>query len=967
MTPVPALPQILADEEEQKWAEFRRAADNAGIDDFTDRTFARTARRVFVFSHFISKNCTRRPALLADLIHSGDLKRRYRTGDLASRLTNALAGVADETSLMVRLRRFRCREMIRIAWRDLCGWSALSEVMTDLTGLADTVLDRTLTVLTGWPAARPGSLHLPVSRPPMAVLGMGKLGAGELNFSSDIDLVFAHAAGDPSASPAPDVDYLTRLGRQLIRVLHTPTTDGFVYRVDMDLRPFGGSGPLVMSVDAMEDYFASQGREWERYAWIKARTVAGDRATGQDLLGRLKPFVFRRYLDYSVIESIREMKAGISTETRRRGARRDIKLGPGGIREIEFFGQVFQLLRGGVMPVLQQRPILTVLSCLAEEKIIPVAVADDLTRAYRFLRVVENRLQMAGDQQTHHLPGDTTENHRLALAMGFEDPLVFENTLGTHTQTVQNHFEALLEPERKSRGGSHPAAPDRLDDLWPAVLSGVDGSEFEAGLTAVGYQDPARVLSLLDHLGTLPATQTLGNDGRKRLSRLIPLLLKAAGTTDRPEQTLDRIFDLIGAIETRSVYLAMLLENPQAIDLLVHLADASPMIVSLLARHPVLLDELLDPRLLSDPPRRAEMEADITRRLASIPADDLEFQIESLCVFKQASTLRVAAADVTGHLPLMNVSDRLTDIAEIVLARVMDLAWEYLVSRHGRPASVYRKATLERGFAVVAYGKLGGLELSYSSDLDLVFLHAGDSGQMTDGDRPIDVSQFFARLGQRVIHLLSTRTRAGVLYEIDMRLRPDGSGGVLVTHIDQFSAYQEDTARTWEHQALIKARPVIGEPALMDRFRVIRRRILTRPRDIEPLQDKVVNMRDQLCRAHGSKDNGSKNSRIFDIKYDPGGMIDIEFLVQYLVLRLSADSPELTEWTDNVRLIQTLIETGIIHDRQAYLLKQAYLSYRMMTHRLSLQEKEAAIDSARFRELRAAVIHIWKRFLVRPA
>ncbi len=964
MAPSIALPPILADEDKRKWAVFCQASDRAGIDIPDDSSFIHAAKRAFLFSDFISGSCTRRPELFSDLVHSGDLRRVYTADGLTTRLSATLAGVTDEMDLMARLRRFRYREMVRIAWRDLCGYSPLADVMADLTGLADTVLNHTLNIITGWRLSRSGSKTGPVNpRQRLVVIGMGKLGAGELNFSSDIDLVFSYSVTDALSRTISSDDFFTRIGQQFIRVIHTSTTDGFVFRVDMNLRPFGNSGPLVMHSDAMEDYFASQGREWERYAWIKARPVAGDLTAGHDLLRRLRPFVFRRYLDYGVYESIREMKAGISADILRKGAENNIKLGPGGIREIEFFGQVFQLLRGGVMPALQRRPILSVLACLAGERIIPETVADDLSKAYRFLRTVENRLQMAKDQQAHQLPDDQDEAGwwRLALSMGFTDVPAFQRTLETHTRKVQSHFEDLLEPARHSPGiGIQPVAPDPLKELWHSIDSGTDRAGTAAILTGVGYLDPAGVISLLRHLETHPATQSLSDEGRKRLDRLIPLILKAAGSAERSEQTLNRILDLIETIETRSVYLAMLLENPKAIDLLVHLADASPMIVSLLAKHPVLLDELLDPRLLNDPPRRDEMETDIDHRLSMIPDDDLEFQIESLCVFKQANTLRVAAADVTGHLPLMNVSDRLTDIAESVLSQVMNLAWEYLVARHGRPTCRYEGTILERGFAVIAYGKLGGLELSYSSDLDLVFLHAGHGGQMTDGPRPIDTVQFFARLGQRVIHMLSTRTRAGTLYDIDMRLRPDGSGGVLVTHIDQFDAYQQQMARTWEHQALIKARPVIGEPVLMDRFKDIRKRILTQRRDIVPLQEEVINMRNQLRQVHGST-----HPDTFDIKHDTGGMIDIEFLVQYLVLRLSPDYPELTEWTDNVRLIQTLIETGIIHDRQAYLLKQAYLSYRMMAHRLSLQERAATIDGARFRELRAAVIRIWERFFVR--
>ncbi len=966
MTIPPDLAQGLAEEEKRKWSEFCRAAGKAGSTVPDDETFVTDVKRVFLFSDFIARSSTRRPELLVELFHSGDLKHPWPADHWAGHLNSTLADVKDEAILMERLRRFRSREMVRIAWRDLCGWASAAEVMAELSLLADVVLDASLTILSKWQVARFGQ---PIAtgatgdrRQHLVILGMGKLGAEELNFSSDVDLVFAYPAAGAASEKTTNDEFFTRLGRQLIRVIHTPTSDGRVFRVDMDLRPFGSNGPLVMHFDAMEDYFVSQGREWERYAWIKARPVAGDKDAGYNWLKRLKPFVYRRYLDYGVYESLREMKVGIAADVKRKGVLDNIKLGPGGIREIEFFGQVFQLLRGGVMPTLQKRPILAVLNGLAVEKIIPASAGQALSKAYLFFRQVENRLQIRNDQQTHLLPTDDVEWQRLSLSMGYDNVTHFRQILDQHRETVQSHFEALLEPDRKQTPARSGACNTKaLKQLWRHIEAESADDESLQALKGCGFRDPSHVIRLLKHLTALSATHALSREGRNRLDRLMPPVLKATGATKQPEEVLSRILDLIATIETRSVYLAMLLENPEGIDLLVRLAEASPMIVSLLAKHPVLLDELLDPRLLYRPPQRLEMERDIEHRLAAIPADDLEFQIETLCVFKQVNTLRVAAADVTGNLPLMNVSDRLTDIAEVILNRVVALAWDHLLARHGSPVCVLENAPLKRGFAVIAYGKLGGLELSYSSDLDLVFLHAGCGGQPTDGKRSIDSPQFFARLGQRVIHLLSTRTSAGMLYDIDMRLRPDGSGGILVTHIDQFNVYQLNTARIWEHQALIKARPVIGDSLLIERFNRIRQTVLQTPRDPATLRDEVSKMAEKLRAEHGSE-----AADTFDLKFDPGGIVDIEFLVQYLVLNLSSTHSDLVDWTDNVRLIQTLIETGIIADRQGYLLKQAYLSYRLTAHRLALQEKPIKIDTTRFQNRRRAVIEMWHRFLSPP-
>ena len=946
------LPKPLFEESQNRWEAFQTAAQTAGIPEITHSEVLSSINQVFAFSDFVAAACTREPAFLTDLVDSGDLFRPLEMEDYHRQFKKMLADVRDENHLISLVRRIRRREMVRIAWRDLAGWSDLSETMGDLSEFADACLEHTLKKLYQWQCDKFGvPTAVDGSEQHLVILGLGKLGARELNFSSDVDLIFAYPKSGQTrgadASLSND-DYYTRLCRRLIKVIGQATADGLVFRVDLRLRPFGESGPLAMDFNSMEQYYQEQGREWERYALIKARTVAGDKVAGNFLIEQLHPFIYRRYLDYSAFESLREMKQMITLEVKRKGLANDIKLGPGGIREIEFFGQIFQLIRGGVTPSLQETGILKVLKALADERNIPPEVCRELTEAYEFLRKTENRLQECSDQQTHRLPSDESGQLRLAASMGFDDISSFNEKLKIYRENVHRHFQMLLESGDAAKGTSKTDVP--LDSLWQNVM---DSSQAARTLTALGYDQPQEVLRLLEYLRSDPETRALSPKGRQRLDNLMPRFLTEIGTCDNPLSTLRRIIDLIKAIERRTSYLALLLENPTALSHLVKLSNASPWIASFLARHPVLLDELLDPRTLYQPPLKQEMIEGLQGRLALIAPDDLEYQIEQMCIFKQIHVLRVATADVTGTLPLMRVSDYLSEIAEIILSEVVDLAFNHLVAKHGAPACRLDDKDCGKGFAVIAYGKLGGLELGYGSDLDLVFLHAGTKEQTGGAEKAIDSSQFYNRLGQRVIHILTAHTRAGKAYEIDTRLRPSGSSGILVSHIDAFSEYQLEEAWTWEHQALIKARPICGDDLIAQRFEAIRSQVLARPRPEIELKKEVIRMRQRMRQELLKSDAG-----LFDLKQDSGAMVDIEFLVQYLVLLNSHKHPGLLNWTDNVRLLQTLIETGAMDEYTAHLLKHAYLIYRAAAHQLSLQEKPAKVPRAKFKRLQERVAEI---------
>lgn len=953
------IPEELLPDLNSRLDSFHNAFHQTGIDIKKDPEVYCKLKLIFALSDFVAKACTRTPEILADLLDSGDLERSYIEDEYAKKLHALLSDTKSDPETGSILKKYRCREMVRIAWRDLSGAAGFSETVKDLSNFADSCIDAALSCLYEDMKSEFGTPLNSKGRPQsLVVIAMGKLGGCELNFSSDVDLVFAYPERGETKGGEKTIsneEFFVRLCRRLITVIGATGSEGMIFRVDLRLRPYGENGPIVMDFDSMEDYYQEQGRDWERYALIKARIIAGEKEAGENLLERLKPFVYRRYLDFGAIDSLRDMKKKIDLQVRQKEMKSNIKLGPGGIREIEFFAQIFQLIRGGVIPVLQEREVIKVLKFLSDKKYIPEDTLNELENAYYFLRIVENHLQEFSDTQTHDLPKDPVSEVRMAVSMGFSDKKDFYAELDRHRKNVQRHFNSLLDTGEKGAVNNKDNIERQLFDVWQFLYRKENNISI---LTSAGYKRPDEVINLLVHFQNDNSTRTLSGSGRQKLDKLLPLILKETGMSDEPFVALNRIVDLLKAIEKRTCYLSLLLESPIAMKHLVKLAKSSSWIVSYLAQHPVLLDELLDPRTLYVLAQKEELKIEIKRRLEMISSEDLEYQIEQLCIFKQVNTLRVAAADVTGGLPLMKVSDHLSYIAEVIIENVLKLSWEHLFQRHGKPECFLNQMQCNEGFAAIAYGKLGGLELGYSSDLDLVFLHSGIDGRTSGGPKPIENSQYFARLGQRIVHTLTSYTRAGMLYEADMRLRPSGGAGLLVSHIEAFREYMLNDAWTWEHQAIVRARPVSGDNALAERFQQIRQEVLSRPRDKDKLRKEVIEMRERMRKEHLKAEEG-----MFDIKQDVGGVVDIEFLVQYLVLLKSSEFSELTKWSDNVRILQTLAETKIIDDKTAHFLKEAYLTYRLTSHRMSLQEKPAKVEEARYSETREQVKKIWNSLL----
>lgn len=948
-----ALPASARPLAEQRWLAL-------GMDQATlPPAMAESLPRVFAWSGFVAEVLRRQPELCAGE-WAASLAHELPPRAITHNIEAALAVAENEAELMRRVRRLRQSLLARIAWRDVAGWASVTETLASISAVADACIGCSLRRLHEWHREAHGDARDAQGHAlELVVLGMGKLGGRELNFSSDVDLIFAFAGSGESdgARPLSNEQYFSRLGRKLIRVLDETTADGFAYRVDMRLRPFGDGGPLVMTANGMESYYEQHGREWERYAFVKARPVAGDIAAGEALLASLQPFVYRRYLDFGVFESLREMKASINQEVQRRELREHVKLGSGGIREAEFVVQLFQLIRGGREPGLRQRNFSAALAACVACESLTADEGRELLDAYEFLRRLENRLQEAFDQQVHSVPDAGAERERLAFSLGFADDAAFTAEWGRRRQVVRRLFDkTFLGPEPR------PVA-DSLANVWNAPQ--------ESGASLAGFRDPVAVAANLQALKERVERQPPGALGMRRLNRLMPLVLAAAARQAEPDAALARMLKLVEAVLGRTTYLALLLESPRALEQLARVCAASDWIAQLVARHPLLLDELIDPRLFEDVPTRASLAADLESQLTRMTAggdfapgagEDLEALMDALREFQQVSVMRVAAADISGGLPLMKVSDRLTDIAELLIQTVLRSAETHLVGRHGEPRYRVDGERRRARFLVVGYGKLGGLELGYGSDLDLVFLHDSQGEeQQTDGTRVIDNGVFFLRLTQRLIHLLSTPTSAGVLYDVDTRLRPSGKAGLLVSSLEAFEKYQLEQAWTWEHQALLRARPVAGDADLARAFAGLRRRLLAVPRDARQLRRDVVEMRARM-RADGPPDDA-----VFDLKAGHGGITDIEFLAQFWVLREAHDAPELLEFTDTIRFIEGLESCGRVPAERLAGLADAYRELRQAAHARALQGENAVVPMDAHRDARARVAAIWQAEFGEPA
>jgi len=959
------LPAELATIVERYFADFKKAAALQNISLQANPHWLELPM-VWMASEFVARYCIRRPGVLMDLLHSGDLARDYSADEYLTHLQSKVASAENEQMFCSFIRQYRQREMCRIAWRDLSNTASLPTTLNELSALADACVKVTsafaqqaLEKVHGFPCASDGT------KLDLIILGMGKLGGNELNFSSDIDLIYAFVEEGSTVGgsrPLAHSQFFNRVAQKLGQILSNITEEGFVFRVDARLRPFGDSGQLSLSFSAIAAYYENHGREWERYALIKARVISGSPQAGDALQAMLKPFVYRRYLDFSAFDSLRDMKRMMVREVKRKKLHDNVKLGFGGIREIEFIGQAFQLIRGGREKRLQTRSILGILQSLADLAYLPAYIVDELIEAYLFLRKTENRIQEFADQQSHSLPSDEIGRLRLAYAMGFVSWAQFSSALEKVRETVHSHFnQVFAAPQAEDHEPQSEDLEDAASLLWGGLL---EKDEAVGLLMSLGYQDAQESYRRLSVFASSKAVHATSKSGRSRLDKLMPMILNAVAKVENPDPCFFRVLDLLENITRRTAYLALLMEYPIALSQLIRLFAISPWIANLLIRSPILLDELLDPRRLYEPMLKAELEQELKNRLAIVEVDDTEMQMAVFQQFKQANSLRVAAAQITQITPVEKVSDYLSYIAETIVENVLQVARKHLLNRHGKPTFLQPDgARSEAQFGIIAYGKLGGFELGFGSDLDLVFLHDTPRGAaQTDGEKPIPNTVFFARLAQRIIHLLNTPAIGGALYEVDTRLRPNGSSGLLVSSMQSFVDYQQNKAWTWEHQAIIRARVVAGDSLLGERFADIRRRIICQSRDSEVLRADVSKMRTRIRREKSSHHPG-----MFDLKQDPGGITDIEFIIQYLVLRWAAKYPELVSFTDNLRLLEIFAKVNVLTVDDAKMLANAYLAFRQTVHELALrQQPTPLVEEALFTDFRSAVTRVWDLFLTDP-
>ncbi len=954
--------------EQKGLAHWQRLSEHAEAPDFS--AFKDTVVAMFGHSDFIAEHCIAHPEWLASLLDDNALHAFTQHSDTAtvyippyaSMLRELLTGITSEDAMHRALRLFRNQHMLTLAWLDLANQQPIEVSLARTSALADALIYQAYLWVYQQLAQRYGEPAGPHGPQPMLMLAMGKLGGMELNFSSDIDLIFCYPYKGETAGGKKSLEhqqFFNKVAQKLIGALNKVTVDGQVFRVDMRLRPFGESGPLVTHFSALEDYYQEQGRSWERFAMIKARPVNPRGDYNDELLQILRPFTFRRYLDFTTIDALRHMKGLINREIRRRGLSNNIKLGPGGIREVEFFAQSFQLIHGGREPLLRQRGLKLTLAALAELGIVEADAIATMYDNYLFLRKLEHTLQQLNDEQTQTLPEDEWAQSVLTSVMGCASYTALTTELDSRMAAIHAQFNELVE--------EHHEAHDETDTLFTQCQDAwqVDLSQEEFSRLLTPHLDPReseQAFRLLADFRTSLRQFRLGERGVSTLDELMPELLHTLiqAHPDRLEQVMRRVLDVIKAITGRTTYLNLLLENLDVLKQLVKLCERSEWIATQIKRFPLLLDELLTPLYLEQQntsleESRAQYSDELRQLLLRVDPDDVELSMDTCRQFKLCQQLRIAASDISGSLPINKVSDKLTILAEVILDTVIRQAWQQMASRYGQPAHLPAD---QLGFAVIGYGKLGGYELGYGSDLDLVFIHNAPRDAPTDGKRSVSAQQFYIKLAQRIMHLLNTTTLFGQLYETDLRLRPSGAAGLLCCHVEGFATYQREEAWTWEHQALVRARGVAGDSDLISTFEEVRKNILTLQRPLPSLVSDVTSMREKM-RSHleRTRDEG------IDLKQCAGGITDVEFITQYLVLGYSHKFDDLVRYTDNLRILDTACELGVIDAQSSEHLQQAYLQLRDAYHQLTLADDKFAQNTQTLDMLRNWVRKTWQQVL----
>ena len=879
--------------------------------------------------------------------------KKYSEGQLIKQGKELIMASQDLAELNKSLRYYRNQQMVRIAIRDLEGFAKLNETLIDTSDLADVLVQaamdwhyKTMVERYGEPIGEEsGEVQT------MLILGMGKLGGQELNFSSDIDMIYVYPERGYTRGGRQRLEneqFFIRLAQAMNKSLADFTEDGIVYRVDMRLRPFGSTGPLVVTFTGMENYYTLHGRAWERYALVKARMMAGCVEKGKELLQILKPFVYRKYIDFTALDSLRDLKRQISLKVKQKGMEDNLKLGPGGIREIEFIVQAFQLIHGGRMPELQGRSLLPMLSAVGKKEFLEPQVVNDLTAAYQFLRRAENRIQVWNDMQEHSLPKDEKPLRALSLAMSYKTTAEFLAALAEHRKIVQMQFDAVFSVEEKESEGTNG-----FEQAWVLDV------DLLATDDSLGFKNKMEIHRIIKQFQSSSKVQKIPAESRERLDKVMPLILAEISIIKYDQiESLERVLRVVESILRRSVYFVLLIENHHVLQNLVKVCGLSPWMSEMLSKYPALMDQLLDEKNAINPLEQQALMIEAMDIQSQHQFDD-ESYMNGLRQWRHIQVFKVAMADITGYLPVMEVSDYLTWIAEAVMASVVRYSWLLMQQKNGLPGGVAENNLNEIPFLVLGYGKLGGVEFGYGSDLDVVFLYGGlESSQQSQGTKQLDNNIYFLRMGQKVISLLTTIMPTGKLYEVDARLRPNGNSGMLVTTLENYKIYIENKAWVWEHQALVRARAVAGGKLVSNDFEMFKQKFLQQPREKTKIKQEVVTMRKKM---RESLDKST--AEMFDLKQGVGGIVDIEFLVQYFVLSHAKQHSELSQYSDNVRCLEAIKLVGLLEVSVAERLEEVYQSYRSRYHRLALQNNPSLILQAEFITEREFVATIWQKIL----
>lgn len=904
---------------------------------------------VIEWSLYLQREFNRRDDIFAD----ENIFKAYEKNQLITQIFKDLINAKNLVALNKTIRLIRNKEMVRIALRDLTQSAELVEVIRDLSDLAQGLIAGTLEWHYKQACEKFGTPIGDTTKEPqkLLVIGMGKLGGKELNFSSDIDLIFAYPekgyATNLAGKQTANSQFFIRLGQALNRSLSECTEDGFAYRVDMRLRPFGDTGPLAVSFKELESYYENHGRAWERYALVKARVLAGDIKKGQQLFNILKPFVYRKYIDFSNLDSLRELKHMIHVQVIKKEMFNNIKLGRGGIREIEFIIQSFQLVNGGKDTRLQTRSLLKGLQLCVDKNFLSKKQGQELKSAYLFLRKAENRLQQWNDQQVHSIPTDIKQQQILAQTMSFVDYAQFIEVLDYHRAIVQQQFDLTFETSNQNNTNDLSKTTD-ISIEW---------------LKKSGFVEQDFIIEKIASFKELPVYKRAGSESIARFEQVLPIVLLQIASVNNKQETLHRIFSLFESILQRSVYLVLLIENKPAIENLVLLFSESIWLANTLIKTPVLLDQLLDSKILFKPLKAGNLYQDAMQIALHFQGDDEQF-MNKIREWKNSQIFKVAASDITNHLPVMKVSDYLTWIAEAVLAAVAEYAWQFMLSRNGMPTGLQSE---QRPLLILGYGKLGGIEFGYVSDIDIVFLYQGvnslDKTTGVNGKKQLDNSLFFTRMTQKIISLISLVMPAGKLYEVDTRLRANGASGLIIGELRSFISYQENKAWTWEHQALVRARAIVGDKVGKASFNDFKQSFMQQPRNLMDLQQKVLEMRLKMRKSLDKSD-----SETFDLKQGEGGIVDIEFMVQYLVLGYANKYPELAKYSDNINSLAIIAKLNFLQDqqikpKQITKLADIYCKYRSISHRLALQNVNSKVCYEEISTEREVVVDAWHKLM----